>query len=300
MSWKGENMDDYNPRTRYEHYYVRMARLEGRGELQKRYPDDFYVRPFQIAGNVYYIGNKAVCSHLIDTGEGLIVIDTSYPELDHLLINSIWEAGFDPKDIRIVLHTHLHYDHFGATNTLTKIYGAKAYVGRDEWESVQRKPELAVIPQDPYLSYRMIRPDVLLEDGDEIRLGNTVIQCIETAGHTEGTMSFFFDVEDNGHIWHAGTFGGAGFITMYKEFFARYGLSDLQPEFLRSLEKMKAQNVPLVLGIHPAPNHILQKMEKKLADPDAGNPFIDPTGQDWQNYLAWVEAEFRQFMEDGR
>ena len=62
-------MDDYNPRTRYEHYYVRMARLEGRGELQKRYPDDFYVRPFQIAGNVYYIGNKAVCSHLIDTGE---------------------------------------------------------------------------------------------------------------------------------------------------------------------------------------------------------------------------------------
>lgn len=137
-------MDDYNPRTRYEHYYVRMARLEGRGELQKRYPDDFYVRPFQIAGNVYYIGNKAVCSHLIDTGEGLIVIDTSYPELDHLLINSIWEAGFDPKDIRIVLHTHLHYDHFGATNTLTKIYGAKAYVGRDEWESVQRKPELAV------------------------------------------------------------------------------------------------------------------------------------------------------------
>ena len=55
-------MDDYNPRTRYEHYYVRMARLEGRGELQKRYPDDFYVRPFQIAGNVYYIGNNAVCT----------------------------------------------------------------------------------------------------------------------------------------------------------------------------------------------------------------------------------------------
>lgn len=132
------------------------ARLEGRDELQHRYPDDFYVKPFRIAGNVYYIGNKAVCSHLIDTGAGLIVIDTSYPELDHLLINSIWEAGFNPKDIKIVLHTHLHYDHFGATNTLTKIYGAKAYVGKDEWESVQRKPELAVIPQDKYLSYRMI------------------------------------------------------------------------------------------------------------------------------------------------
>ena len=36
-------MSDYNPRTRYEHYYVRQARLEGRDELQHRYPDDFYV-----------------------------------------------------------------------------------------------------------------------------------------------------------------------------------------------------------------------------------------------------------------
>ena len=257
-------MSDYNPRTRYEHYYVRQARLEGRDELQHRYPDDFYVKPFRIAGNVYYIGNKAVCSHLIDTGAGLIVIDTSYPELDHLLINSIWEAGFNPKDIKIVLHTHLHYDHFGATNTLTKIYGAKAYVGKDEWESVQRKPELAVIPQDKYLSYRMIHPDVLLEDGDEIRLGNTVIHCVETVGHTEGTMSFFFDVEDGGKVWRAGTFGGAGFITMYKEFFIRYGLPDLQPAFLHSLELMKQQNVQLVLGNHPGPNHILQKMEKLL------------------------------------
>lgn len=41
-------------------------------------------------------------------------------------------------------------------------------------------------------------------------------------------------------------------------------------------------------------------MEKLLNNPQGGNPFIDPTGQDWQNYLAWVEAEFKQFMADGR
>lgn len=79
-----------------------------------------------------------------------------------------------------------------------------------------------------------------------------------------------------------------------------YGLPDLQPAFLHSLELMKQQNVQLVLGNHPGPNHILQKMEKLLNNPQGGNPFIDPTGQDWQNYLAWVEAEFKQFMADGR
>lgn len=292
-------MSDYNPRTHYEHYYVRMARLNGRGELQKRYPDDVYVKPFRIAGNVYYVGTKAVCSHLIDTGDGLIIIDTGYPEHDHLLINSIWEAGFNPYDIKIVLHTHAHYDHFGATNTLVKLYGAKAYLGRKEYESITRKPELAVIPDEPYASYRMFRPDVLLEDGDLITLGDTTIRCVETPGHTEGTMSFFFDVEEDGKRYHAGTFGGAGFITMYREFFVRYGLPNLQTDFLNSLKKMQAEPVQLVLGNHPAPNHILEKRERQLSQAGGANPFIDPTGGDWQSYLAWVEAEFDTFRSDG-
>lgn len=283
--------------SHYEHYYVRMQRLLGRGELQRRYPDDFYVKPFRIAGNVYYIGNKAVCSHLIDTGDGLIVIDTSYPELDHLLINSIWEAGFDPHNIKIVLHTHSHYDHIGATVSLQKLYGAKAYLGRREWESIQRRPELVMLPDEPYMSYRMFKPDVLIEDGDDIRLGNTVIHCIETPGHTEGTLSFFFDVEEYGTTYRAGTFGGAGLITLYQEFFVRYGIPNLQETFLRSIARLKEEKVDIVLGNHPAPNHILEKMEQMYTDPDQSNPFIDR--QDWMNYLNWVEAEFRQFLKDG-
>ena len=281
----------------YQHYYVRMQRLYGRGELQRRYPDDFYVTPFRIAGNVYYVGNKAVCSHLIDTGEGLILIDTSYPEMDHLLFNAIWEAGFNPKDIKIILHTHAHFDHFGATVSLQKLYGAKAYLGRQEWESVQRKPELLMISQEPYAAYRMFRPDVLLEDGQDITLGNTTIHCVLTPGHTEGTMSFFFDVKDGEHTYRAGTFGGAGFITLYQEHFIRYGVPNLQQTFLDSIARLKEERVDLVLGNHPAPNHVLEKREQMLRQPDALNPFLMPG--DWMQYLNWVEAEFRQFLDDG-
>lgn len=292
-------MESYNPRTHYQHYYTRMARLNGRGELQKRYPDDVYVKPFRIFGNVYYIGTKAVCSHLIDTGAGLIIIDTGYPEHDHLLINSIWEAGFRPADVKIVLHTHAHFDHFGATNTLAKIYGAKTYLGRKEYESICRKPELSMAFEGPYDMYRLFKPDVLLEDGDTVALGNTTIRCMETIGHTEGTLSFFFDTEENGKRVHAGTFGGAGFITMYREFFDRYGLPNLQPEFQKSLDKLKKEQVQLVLGNHPGPNHILEKRAEMEKAPQGPNPFVDETCCDWQNYLAWVEAEFHTFQEDG-
>lgn len=283
--------------SHYENYYVRLQRLYGREELRRRYPDDFYVKPFRIVGNVYYIGNKAVCSHLIDTGEGLILIDTSYPDLDYLLIQSIWEAGFNPKDIKIVLHTHAHYDHLGATVTMQRLYGAKAYLGKREWESIQRKPELVMIPTEPFASYKMFRPDVLIEDGADIRLGNTTIHCVETPGHTEGTMSFFFDTEENGNTYRVGTFGGAGFITIYKEYFVRYGLPDLQSTFLRSIKRLRQENVDVVLGNHPDPNHILEKMEELLAGKGEKNPFVNPA--DWGEYLDWVEAEFLQFLEDG-
>lgn len=285
------------PESHYQYYYSRLDRLHARGENQLRNPDSYYVKPFRIAGNVWYIGNKSVCSHLIDTGEGLIIIDTSYPEFDYQIFNSIWEAGFNPRDVSIILHTHLHYDHFGATVSLQKLYGAKAYVGRHEWETVQERPEQAMLPEEPYARYRLFKPDRLIDDGDVIRLGNTAIRCVETPGHTCGTMSFFFDVEENGTVYTAGTFGGAGFITLYQEHFIRYAMEDLQQAFLTSIRRLRQEKVDIVLGNHPAPNHILEKQALRLEDPAAPNPFIDP--QDWLDYLNWVEDEFHRFQEDG-
>lgn len=38
-----------------------------------------WVDPFCIHEGLYYVGDKVVSSHLIDTGEGLILIDTGFP-----------------------------------------------------------------------------------------------------------------------------------------------------------------------------------------------------------------------------
>ena len=33
-------------------------------------PTDFNIEPFQVFGNLYYVGDQKVCMHLIDTGAG--------------------------------------------------------------------------------------------------------------------------------------------------------------------------------------------------------------------------------------
>ena len=48
-------------------------------------PWAYHVESFQIIGDLYYVGNSEVSSHLIDTGEGLILIDTGFPQTVYLL-----------------------------------------------------------------------------------------------------------------------------------------------------------------------------------------------------------------------
>ena len=69
-------------------------------------PSAYAIDPFCIFGNVYYVGDKKVCMHLIDTGEGLILFDSGYSHHYDGLIHSIRALGFSPADIKILIHSH--------------------------------------------------------------------------------------------------------------------------------------------------------------------------------------------------
>ena len=87
------------------------------------------MEPFRIIGNVYFVGCFPASSHLIDTGDGLILIDTGYEDTLHLLINSIYRLGFSPYDVKYILHTHWHGDHTAATAAFVHLTGAKTLFG---------------------------------------------------------------------------------------------------------------------------------------------------------------------------
>ena len=67
------------------------------------HPDKYAVDAFQIFGNLYYVGDQKVCSHLIDTGDGLILFDTGYRNTTHMMLHSIRSLGFDPMDIKYII-----------------------------------------------------------------------------------------------------------------------------------------------------------------------------------------------------
>ena len=65
-----------------------------------------YMEPFQIFGNLYFVGNRFVSSHIIDTGEGLILLDSNYPECLYMVTEGMRKLGLDPSNIKYILHSH--------------------------------------------------------------------------------------------------------------------------------------------------------------------------------------------------
>lgn len=260
-------------------------------------PDAYAIAPFRIFGNLYYVGDQKVTSHLIDTGDGLILFDTGYGHTTHMLLDSIRGLGFDPMDIRYIIHSHGHFDHFGSGNELRALTGAKVYMSGVDTRLLREKPERALIqwgprPQDP-----VCWPDVLIEDGDHIRLGNTDITCVLSPGHTCGTMTFLFDVTDGARTLRAGYFGGTGMLTIYKDYCRKFDLPlDKCQRMKATIQKLMPLQVDITLGNHPAQNRTLEKRALMLEEPGC-NPFLDSGA--WQEFLTALEERRQDFEAKG-
>lgn len=261
------------------------------------HPEKYRVAPFRIFGNLYYVGDEKVCPHLIDTGEGLILIDTGYGhELPYLLEN-IRTLGFRVEDVKIIIHTHGHYDHFGCTEAIKAISGAQVYMSRVDTRLLRQMPERGLVHLSCVPGAQIVWPDVELEDGDHIRLGNTDITCILSPGHTFGTMSFFFDVSDAEQTLRAGYLGGAGFLTMYKAYCSWYHLPQTKCAAMKqTIQKLWKEKVDITLGNHPVQNDTLGKRKYMIENPGT-NPFINP--QCWHIFLSALEEQRAKFEELG-
>ena len=277
--------------------------MEKYHEMWKKYIDgkmEFFktpaigrMDPFKIADNLYYVGDKYVCIHLIDTGDGLILIDSGYLGATHLLVDNIWRAGFDPKNVRWIIHTHGHSDHYGASEEFRIMYGTKLAISKVDAELIRGKD----ISSELYPMSKVPEFDYEIEDGEIFELGNVKIRCVLTPGHTDGVLSLFFDVTYEGQTYLAGMLGGAGVNALTLPYIIKNQrkVSPTQ-QMLDSIEKIWDEPVGIHLGNHPSNNKTLQKREKQLNE--GGNPFVD--SESWRNFLTDLKMKVEKVALDNQ
>lgn len=246
-------------------------------------PHTFVLDPFCVEGNLYFIGNKEIACYLIDTGQGLIILDTGYENCSGQFFNSIWSLGFHPKDVKMIFHTHNHQDHIASTNLLVQLSGAKTFMSEIDGKAMVSAPPSPMLKE----SLRFV-PDVYTHDGDKFTLGNTTVTCIDTPGHSKGCQSFFVNVTaKDGREYTAALHGGIGINTLHKHFMDMMDYPDAREDFFGHIQRIIDWPVDIYLSSHTFQNYTEEKLAKRAENPDGPNPFIDPT--EWKTILttAW-------------
>lgn len=263
-------------------------------EAGKQHPYLLWRDPFPIVDNLYFVGNLWCSSHLIDTGDGLILLDTPCASALPGLVSGICKLGFRLQDLKYIVVSHAHPDHYGAVNALVHLTGAKTFLGEVDAQDMRENPDRLQgmnLTLDPF--NESFIPDVELEDGDVVELGNTRMRCIWTPGHTKGVMSHFWELEDHGVVRKVGIYGGAGFAALSEEKLKRNGLPmSLRKQFLTSLDKVWDEKVDIMLGNHPFHNDTYQKRWRVLNGEK--NAFVDPT--EWTRFISELKTLYQEFL----
>ena len=262
----------------YDAYLANRAFLTNKPGRHYVEQERQYVHPFRIFGNVWYVGDTWVCVHLIDTGDGLLLLDSGNIGATGMLVNAIWEAGFRPADVRWIIHSHGHLDHIGAACFFKRMFGTKLFLGAPDAEMFRTRPSLSFIQSAYNAQGELFEPDVEIKDGDRLVLGGTTLDCRLVPGHTAGCVALFFDAHDGAETRRCGYYGGFGFNTLKRAFLESFDLDVERSRqiYLDSLAKVRDEKVEIFLGNHSANNDTLGRHKRQLENPDGPNPFIDP------------------------
>ena len=245
-----------------------------------------YRQPFKIFGNLFFVGTEPASVHIVDSGDGLIMFDTGYLESLYLVIDNMHRLGLDPKDVKYIFLTHGHIDHFGGAAAIRELAECKIALGKEDREYANGSLDLSYAKELGMEFNETFEPDILLSDGDEIKIGNTLVRAVATPGHTPGTMSFIFNVTDGIDTYFAGLHGGMGTNTMRKSFLDKYGLDySCRQKFKIAMDNLKKEHVDIFLGNHALHNNTFGKYEKILAGDKKA--FVNP--EEWAEYAEWAK-----------
>ncbi len=165
-----------------------------------------------ITDSVHFAYTDLVNWTLVTDGDGVILIDAGFPGSRDDVVASLRELGFGIDDLRAILLTHAHIDHFGSAIWFAKTHDTPVYchaaeVGHSKREYLEQASPVDIakhIWQPRYVTWSVAiaRKGALTHDGipstqaltEDVAAGLPgAPMAIPTPGHTSGHCSFVVD-----------------------------------------------------------------------------------------------------------
>jgi metallo-beta-lactamase class B len=143
--------------------------------------------PFQIFGNTYYVGTRGLSAVLVTSPQGHVLIDGALPQSAPLIAAHIEKLGFKVSDVKVILNSHVHFDHAGGIAELQRSSGAKviasdiAAKALTSGKSANDDPQAGHLPPFP-----PVANVEALGNRPSIAVGPLTLNVVHTPGHTPG------------------------------------------------------------------------------------------------------------------
>jgi len=229
---------------------------------------------FRIIGPLYGVGTEDLQAFLITTDEGHILINTGIDGSLAQIRDNMASLGFRLEDIRILLAQQAHFDHTAELADIKAISGARMLATKLDGRVLEDGGL-----SDPHfggeVSFTPIKVDQIIKEGDVIELGDVRLTVHEHPGHTEGSSSYTFVVNENGKDYKVAILN-MGTINAGKRMVDEPTYPGVAKDFAYTYASQKTLEVDVWVAAHAAQYHLHDKY--KPGQPYSPDTFVDPDG----------------------
>lgn len=240
--------------------------------------------PFRVHGNTYYVGTALLSAILIATDDGLVLIDGALPQSAPLIADNIRALGFRLADVKLILNSHIHFDHAGGLAALARASGARVAASAPAAAALALGHATEDDPQHGYVSAETTSVPItdveVITDGQTLTVGDVTLTAHLTPGHTPGGTTWTWrscEAERCLDMVYADS------LTAVSDDDFRFTGDAEHPSrvesFRASIAKVAALPCDVLMAPHPGFVRMEEKLAAREADPST-NPFIDPTACD--------------------
>ena len=253
-------------------------------------PED-WTRPFsahRVIGNLYSVGTYDLGVYLVTSDEGHILINTGLEDSTPLIRKGMKSLGFKLEDVKILLTMQAHWDHAAAFAEIKEATGAEL------WATAGDAPLLEDGGfSDPLfggkVSFKPVKVDHIIKDGEVIKLGKTRLTVVETPGHTVGSASYTMKVREGGRDYDVAIANMAS-INPGTRMVVDPTYPGISDDYAETFRKQEALPVDIWVAGHASQYGLHDKYKPGQAyDPKT---FVDPEG-----YSAAVKQHEKLYLE---
>jgi metallo-beta-lactamase class B len=262
---------------------------------QERVPRDIPTKPFNVIGNIYYVGvtdpsgkgPQDSVSYLITGPEGHILFDTQYEDTVPLIRDNIQKLGFRVQDVKLIVNSHAHTDHIQGHARMKELTGAEIVMSEKD-AVVLADGGVSDFRSDGNQLWEPVQADRIIQDGEQVTLGDIVLTAHITPGHTKGCTTWTMVTREGGRDYTV-VFPCGVRTQENVPLLGNTKYPQIADDFRASFAKLKSLPCDVFLGAHGSWAALADKFRRKEQG-ETPNPFINP--DEYREYVATFEKLF--------